>query len=51
MIFICLPGDFENFFEASAKGMNDKMTRAQMERIMNNYGMELLGPPLFASGS
>jgi mannose-6-phosphate isomerase-like protein (cupin superfamily) len=51
MIFICLPGGFENFFEDSAKGMNDKMTPAQMERIMNNYGMELLGPPLFAPGS
>jgi hypothetical protein len=41
------PGGFENFFDASAKGMIDKVSPAQMEQIMTRYGMEMLGPPLF----
>jgi hypothetical protein len=44
---MCQPGGFENFFDAFAKGMMDKVSVAQMEQIMTKYGMEMLGPPLF----
>jgi len=51
IILMCQPGGFENFFDESAKGMMDKMSATQMEAIMAKYGMETLGPPLFASAS
>jgi mannose-6-phosphate isomerase-like protein (cupin superfamily) len=46
LILMCQPGGFENFFDASAKGMMDKVSQVQMEQIMTRYGMEMLGPPL-----
>ncbi len=47
VILLCQPGGFENFFDAAGKGMMDKASPAQMEQIMNRYGMEVLGPPIF----
>ena len=47
IILLCQPGGFENFFDAAGKGMMDKASPAQMEQIMNRYGMEMLGPPIF----
>jgi quercetin dioxygenase-like cupin family protein len=47
VILMCQPGGFENFFDACVKGMMDKVSNAQMEKIYAKYGMEMSGPPLF----
>jgi quercetin dioxygenase-like cupin family protein len=48
MILMCQPGGFENFFDELAKAQSDKVTSVEMDRLMAKYGMEMLGPPMFA---
>lgn len=45
MILMCQPGGFENFFDELAKAGADMV---DMNRAMAKYGMEMVGPPLFA---
>ncbi len=51
MILMCQPGGFEQFFDEFAKAESDKVTSAEMDRLMVKYGMEMLGPPMFAPAS
>lgn len=51
MILMSQPGGFENFFDEFAKAESDKVTSAEMDRLMAKYGMEMLGPPMFAPAS
>jgi quercetin dioxygenase-like cupin family protein len=48
MILLCQPGGFENFFDALAKAEDDKAPPTEMARLLEQFGMEMLGPPLFA---
>jgi mannose-6-phosphate isomerase-like protein (cupin superfamily) len=48
MLVMTTPGGFERFF-AEAEAANEGRTEpdfARLEQLMNQYGMELLGPPL-----
>ncbi len=48
MILLCQPGGFERFFDELAKSEMNKDTPERMVQLMAKYGMEMLGPPLFA---
>ncbi len=48
MILMCQPGGFENFLDELAKAETDKVTSAAMGRLLAKYGMEMLGPSIFA---
>lgn len=43
------PGGFEKFFEEIGKAPMDKKSPETMRNLMAKYGMEMLGPPIFAS--
>jgi hypothetical protein len=47
LILVCTPGGFEKFFDESAKAIKDKASMEQMNAIMNKYGLEPLGSPIF----
>ncbi|HYM79613.1 MAG TPA: cupin domain-containing protein [Candidatus Dormibacteraeota bacterium] len=49
LILICQPGGFEKFFDEMGKVPMDKKSPETMRDLMSKYGMEMLGPPIFAS--
>lgn len=49
LILICQPGGFEKFFDDIGKVPLDKKSPDTMKELMAKYGMEMLGPPIFAS--
>jgi hypothetical protein len=48
MLAMTMPGGFENFFAelAAANEGRAEPDFARLEQLMNDYGMELLAPPL-----
>lgn len=48
LILTCLPGGFEKFFDELGNVPADQLSLNRMKGIMARYGMDLLGPPLFA---
>jgi quercetin dioxygenase-like cupin family protein len=44
LLVMVTPGGFQQFFEELAELLSPDMSR--IERLMNDYGIELLGPPL-----
>jgi len=49
LILMCEPGGFEKFFDEMGKVPMDKKGPDVMRSLMEKYGMEMLGPPIFAS--
>ena len=49
MILMCQPGGFEKFFDEMGNVPLDKKNPEVMKALMAKYGMEMLGPPIFAS--
>jgi mannose-6-phosphate isomerase-like protein (cupin superfamily) len=49
LILMCQPGGFEKFFDDIGKVPMDKKSPETMKELMAKYGMEMLGPPIFAS--
>lgn len=49
LILMCQPGGFEKFFDEMGKVPMDKKSPETMRDLMVKYGMEMLGPPIFAS--
>jgi len=49
LILMCQPGGFEKFFDEIGKVPVDKKSSDTMRDLMAKYGMEMLGPPIFAS--
>jgi quercetin dioxygenase-like cupin family protein len=49
LILMCQPGGFEKFFDDMGKVPMDKKSSENMRDLMAKYGMEMLGPPIFAS--
>jgi quercetin dioxygenase-like cupin family protein len=49
LILMCQPGGFEKFFDEMGKVPMDKKSPEIMRDLMAKYGMEMLGPPIFAS--
>lgn len=49
LILMCQPGGFEKFFDEMGKVPVDKKSPDTMRELMAKYGMEMLGPPIFAS--
>jgi len=49
LILMCQPGGFEKFFDEMGNVPIDKKSPEVMKALMAKYGMELLGPPIFAS--
>jgi mannose-6-phosphate isomerase-like protein (cupin superfamily) len=49
LILMCQPGGFEKFFDEMGKVPMDKKSPDTMRDLMAKYGMEMLGPPIFAS--
>jgi mannose-6-phosphate isomerase-like protein (cupin superfamily) len=49
LILMCQPGGFEKFFDEIGKVPMDKKSPDTMRDLMAKYGMEMLGPPIFAS--
>ena len=49
LILMCQPGGFEKFFDEMRKVPMDKKIPDTMRDLMAKYGMEMLGPPIFAS--
>jgi quercetin dioxygenase-like cupin family protein len=50
LILVCQPGGFERFFEEMGTEMekvDGPSAQKKMKEVMEKYGMELLGPPLF----
>lgn len=50
LILVCQPGGFEKFFDELAKiplNPNDAAMKA-MQELAKRFGMEMLGPPIFA---
>jgi hypothetical protein len=46
---MCQPGGFEKFFDEMWNVPMDKKVPDVMKELMAKYGMEMLGPPIFAS--
>lgn len=49
LILMCQPGGFEKFFDEIGSVPMDKKSPDTMRDLMAKYGMEMLGPPIFAS--
>jgi uncharacterized RmlC-like cupin family protein len=49
LILMCQPGGFEKFLDDIGKVPMDKKSPDTMRDLMAKYGMEMLGPPIFAS--
>jgi mannose-6-phosphate isomerase-like protein (cupin superfamily) len=49
LILMCQPGGFEKFFDEIGKVPMDQKSPDTMRDLMAKYGMEMLGPPIFAS--
>jgi mannose-6-phosphate isomerase-like protein (cupin superfamily) len=49
LILMCQPGGFEKFFDEIGSVPMDKKNEGTMKELMAKYGMEMLGPPIFAS--
>jgi quercetin dioxygenase-like cupin family protein len=50
MLLMCQPGGFEGFFDETRGNVPlDKKSPDTMRTLMAKYGMEMLGPPIFAS--
>lgn len=49
LILLCQPGGFEKFFDEMGNVPVDKKSPEAMRNLMAKYGMEMLGPPIFAS--
>jgi mannose-6-phosphate isomerase-like protein (cupin superfamily) len=49
LILMCQPGGFEKFFDEMGNVPMDKKSPDKMRDLMAKYGMEMLGPPIFAS--
>ena len=49
LILMCQPGGFEKFFDEMGNVPMDKKSPERMRDLMAKYGMEMLGPPIFAS--
>jgi mannose-6-phosphate isomerase-like protein (cupin superfamily) len=49
LILMCQPGGFEKFFDEVGNVPMDKKSPETMRDLMAKYGMEMLGPPIFAS--
>jgi mannose-6-phosphate isomerase-like protein (cupin superfamily) len=49
LILVCQPGGFENFFDEMGNVPMDRKSPETMKNLMAKYGMEMLGPPIFAS--
>ena len=49
LILMCQPGGFEKFFDEIGKVPLDKKSPEKMRDLMAKFGMEMLGPPIFAS--
>ena len=49
LILVCQPGGFEKFFDEIGNVPMDKKNSETMKELMAKYGMEMLGPPIFAS--
>ena len=49
LILMCQPGGFEKFFEEIGRVPVDKKSSDTMRDLMAKYGVEMLGPPIFAS--
>jgi len=48
LILMCQPGGFEKFFDEIGNVPMNKKSPDTMEEVMAKYGMEMLGPPIFA---
>jgi hypothetical protein len=46
---MCQPGGFEKFFDEIGNVPMSKKNPDTMRELMAKYGMEMLGPPIFAS--
>jgi len=49
LILMCQPGGFEKFFDEMGNVPMSKKSPDTMKELMAKYGMEMLGPPIFAS--
>ena len=49
LILMCQPGGFEKFFDEMGNVPLDKKIPDTMRDLMAKYGIEMLGPPIFAS--
>jgi len=49
LILMCQPGGFEKFFDEIGNVPMSKKSPDTMKDLMAKYGMEMLGPPIFAS--
>ena len=49
LILMCQPGGFEKFFDEIGNVPMGKKSPDTMKQLMAKYGMEMLGPPIFAS--
>lgn len=49
MLLMCQPGGFEHFFDEIGTVPQNEKSPDRMRMLMAKYGMEMLGPPLFAS--
>ena len=49
LILMCQPGGFEKFFDEIGRVPVDKKSSDTMRDLIAKYGMEMLGPPIFAS--
>ncbi len=49
LILMCQPGGFEKFFDEIGSVPMDNKNEGMMKELMAKYGMEMLGPPIFAS--
>ena len=49
LILVCQPGGFEKFFDEMGNVPMDKKSPDTMRDLMAKYGIDMLGPPIFAS--
>jgi hypothetical protein len=46
LLVVCQPGGFEKFFDALGRIPDRDATPVEIAKVMAQYGMEYLGPPL-----
>lgn len=49
LILMCQPGGFEKFLDEIGNVPISRKSPDTMKELMAKYGMEMLGPPIFAS--
>ena len=49
LLLMCQPGGFEHFFDEIGQVPSSEKSPETMKELMAKYGMDMLGPPLFAS--